>query len=153
MALDLMTGNIPFNIRDCDLKDHHPKAITYDDVRTVLKERGAVDIFFEDSCKVFSLWIVKDGPGTKPPTHIAILSAEPHNGPDNWFIVEEQQFYLCDEEKAVVTFVSRLHQDDWEQYDKTDSLFPDTTINGKTEEQFVAEKKAVGSWPFARVEA
>ena len=60
---------------------------------------------------------------------------------------------FIDEEKAVITFVGRLHQDDWREYEKTGSLFKETTIDGKTEEQFVATKVAAGNWPFNKVQA
>lgn len=144
MSLDLMTGNIFWSPKDSDFQGQHAKSVSYDDVRRILTAQGNVDYYFEDTNEVLSLWLVKDVRGgqiNKPPTHIAILTSEQHTR-DNWFVVEEQQFYLCDEEKAVVTFVSRLHQDNWKEYDKTGALFPDTTIEGKTEAQFNADKAA-----------
>lgn len=153
MSHELMHGHIGFTPKDCDLAGTHRKAVMYDDVRRILNERGVVDIFLgEDEAAVLSLWKVKGTAFNAPHTHIAILSSEPFDG-ISWYIVEEQQFYLCDEEKAVIAFVGRLHQDNWKEFDETGSLFKETTIDGKTEEQHIAAKKAAGTWPFNKVEA
>jgi hypothetical protein len=168
---ELMHGNIGFTEKDCDLYGTHRKAVMYDDVRRILNERGAVDIYLGDNdVAVLSLWKVKGAGFNAPHTHVAILSSEPHDEL-NWYIVEEQQFYLYDEEKAVIAFVGRLHQDDWREFEKTGSLFVETTCNGKTEAQWTADKAAQvvrdaesetrmvtklqqeGNWPFKRVEA
>jgi hypothetical protein len=157
MALELMHGNIGFTPDECDLKGTHRKAVQYDDVRRLLTDSGSVDIYMGDEdCAVLSLWKVRGNHTNAPHTHFAILSSEPHDDV-NWYIVEEQQFYLADEEKAVIAFVSRLHQDDWKQFDKTDSLFPDTTIDGRTEAQHAADKAAEAEfksvWAFPQTPA
>lgn len=139
MALELMRGQINFHPRECDLGGVHRKAVMYDDVRKVFEESGSVDIYIKDDNAVLSLWKVKGDRFDKPDTHIAILSSEPFDR-ESWYVVEEQQFYLYDEEQAVNAFISRLHQDNWREYEKTGSLFLDTTIEGRTETQFNADK-------------